>query len=97
MAHESWVGLDFHLVRTSLNFLSEYNDVVVFYKVPFALPPVDALRFRAPVMATDWSSFDHSKVYHEFDHFIRDEFTNLFQIIKWVIENSVVVINILSS
>ena len=65
-----------------MKLLSEYNDVVVFYKVPFALPPVDALRFRAPVMATDWSSFDHSKVYHEFDHFIRDEFTNLFQIIK---------------
>ena len=55
---------------------SEYKDVVVFYKVPFALPPVDTLRFRAPVMATDWSIFDHSKVYHEFDQFIRDELKN---------------------
>ena len=76
------MGRDFHLLCTSLKLLSEYKDVVVFYKVPFALPPVDALRFRAPVMATDWSSFDHSKVYHEFDHFIRDLFTNLFEIMK---------------
>ena len=34
-----------------------YNDVVVFNKVPYALPPINDLRFAAPQPVTDWKIF----------------------------------------
>ena len=51
-----------------------YEDVIIFYKVPFALPPVDTLRFAAPVLASDWSKVNHSKVYKPIDTFLSSSY-----------------------
>ena len=46
----------------TLKGIRDYNhpDVAVFYRVPFALPPVNERRFLAPEEVADWSKFSHA-------------------------------------